>query len=116
MFDLGIMNGKVYTGEYWYEGHLYIKDGKISALTQEKLICKNTYDAKGFWVLPGSDADIVILNPYKSWLPSTGIYQDVPMKGQVISTICRGKFIIDNGEFVGKMGYGNYFERELKID
>jgi len=47
MFDLGIVNGRIYIGGHWYEGNLYIKDDKISTIAREMLEAKEEYDAKG---------------------------------------------------------------------
>ena len=53
MFDLGIVNGRIYIGGHWYEGNIYIKDDKISTIAREMLEAKEEYDAKGRDVLPG---------------------------------------------------------------
>ena len=53
MFDLGIVNGRIYIGGHWYEGNLYIKDNKISTISHGMLEAKEEYDAKGRAVLPG---------------------------------------------------------------
>jgi len=53
MFDLGIVNGRIYIGGHWYEGNLYIKDDKISTIAREMLEAKEEYDAKGKDILPG---------------------------------------------------------------
>ncbi|MGH4124543.1 MAG: dihydroorotase [Clostridium sp.] len=53
MFDLGIVNGRIYIDGNWYEGNLYIKDNKISSISHEVLEAKEEYDAKGRDILPG---------------------------------------------------------------
>ena len=53
MFDLGIVNGRIYIGGHWYDGNIYIKDDKISTIAREMLEAKEEYDAKGRDVLPG---------------------------------------------------------------
>ncbi|MCB2312431.1 amidohydrolase family protein [Clostridium tagluense] len=53
MFDLGIVNGRIYIDGRWYEGNLYIKDNKISTISNEVLEAKEEYDAKGRDILPG---------------------------------------------------------------
>jgi len=53
LFDLGIVNGRIYIGGHWYEGNIYIKDDKISTIAREMLEAKEEYDAKGRDVLPG---------------------------------------------------------------
>lgn len=53
MFDLGIVNGRIYIEGQWYEGNLYIKDDKISTISHALLRAKEEYDAKGRYILPG---------------------------------------------------------------
>ncbi|MCB2293275.1 amidohydrolase family protein [Clostridium algoriphilum] len=53
MFDLGIVNGRIYIGGNWYEGNLYIKDNKISTIGRGMLEAKEEYNAKGRAILPG---------------------------------------------------------------
>ena len=53
MFDLGILNGTVYAGGSWLHTNVYVKNGKIAALSAEKAECIKTADAKGRFVLPG---------------------------------------------------------------
>jgi len=53
MFDLGILNGRIYLEGHWYEENLYIKDNKISTITSKVLEAKEEYDAKGKDILPG---------------------------------------------------------------
>ena len=53
MFDLGIVNGRIYIEGHWYVGNLYIKDDKISTISHALLTAKEEYDAKGRDILPG---------------------------------------------------------------
>lgn len=53
MFDLGIVNGRIFIEDHWIEGNLYIKDDKISTISNEVLEAKEEYDAKGRDILPG---------------------------------------------------------------
>ena len=53
IFDLGILNGRLYLEESFIESNLYIKDGVIDTITKSNLDCKEIYDAKGKMVLPG---------------------------------------------------------------
>ena len=53
MFDLGIVNGRIYIEGRWYEANLYIKDNKISTISHAVLEAKEEYDAKGKDILPG---------------------------------------------------------------
>ncbi len=53
MYDLGIMNGRIYTENGFIHSNLYVKDGKIAALTRDKLKCDRIDDVEGAKVLPG---------------------------------------------------------------
>lgn len=53
VFDLGIINGRIYIGGQWHTGNLYIKDNKISTISHGLLEAKEEYDVKGKAVLPG---------------------------------------------------------------
>jgi len=54
-WDHVIINGTIVTGSETYKGNVYVKDGKISAITSEVLQgeAKETTDASGLMVLPG---------------------------------------------------------------
>lgn len=51
--DYGIVNGKVYIEDQFYDENVYIKNGRIEAITKSFLPCKKEYNAKGKLVLPG---------------------------------------------------------------
>ena len=53
MYDLGIINGRVYTENGYINTNVFIKDGRISALSGDKLDCTEYVDADGAKVLPG---------------------------------------------------------------
>ncbi|MGM0436574.1 MAG: dihydroorotase [Bacillota bacterium] len=53
MDDLKITNGAVYMNGDFYRVNVYVKDGRISALTDDVREAKETYDASGAMVLPG---------------------------------------------------------------
>ncbi len=53
MNDLGIMNGTVCDGFNTYRANVYIKDGKISAVSSEKLDAAEFYNADGLYIFPG---------------------------------------------------------------
>lgn len=53
-FDLGIINGNVvFPGEKVEQANVYVKDGKIAAVTQDVLESAETVDAAGKYVMPG---------------------------------------------------------------
>ena len=53
MFDLGIENGNVYIDGKFQICNLYIKDGKIAALSKEFMDAKKKISADNKKVLPG---------------------------------------------------------------
>jgi dihydropyrimidinase len=53
LFDLGILNGKIYLEGSFISGNIYVKDGKIAAISGTKLEASQEYDAGGKMVLPG---------------------------------------------------------------
>ncbi|MCD8036430.1 MAG: amidohydrolase family protein [Clostridiales bacterium] len=53
MFDLGIINGRIYTDIGFINANLYVKDGKIAAVTKEKIKCTRIENVDGAKVLPG---------------------------------------------------------------
>jgi dihydropyrimidinase len=74
------------------------------------------YPQKGT-LFPGSDADVMIYDPNHSWRVSADLlhmntdytpYDGLMLRGKVDSTICGGKFIVKNKEFVlDEPGFGN---------
>lgn len=53
IFDLGIINGRLYLDGKFINSNLYIKNGIIEAIATSNLDCKEKYDAKGKMILPG---------------------------------------------------------------
>lgn len=53
MFELGIINGRIYLEGSWVNGNIYIKDGKVAAVSDTVLEASEEYDAEGKMVLPG---------------------------------------------------------------
>ena len=78
------------------------------------------YPRKGSLTV-GGDADIVIFDPeYQGMITvktsKQGIdfnaYEGLQQKGRPEKVFLRGNLIVDNGEFVGKIGQGKFIERE----
>ncbi len=78
------------------------------------------YPRKGV-LARGSDADVVIIDPEKvikvdhakmdggaDWSP----YQGWELRGFAETTFCRGRKIVDNYQFIGENGYGQWLPRE----
>lgn len=53
MFDLAILHGKVYINNEFKKLNIYIKDGKVSTLSNELLFTKEKYNAENLYILPG---------------------------------------------------------------
>ena len=107
---------------------LYSEGVRRDIITINQLVKFTSYNvAKLFGLYPrkgtiavGADADITILDPdYEMELSvenlhtkiDYSIYDGMKVKGVPITTICRGKPIVLNREFVGKKGEGQFIPR-----
>ena len=65
--------------------------------------------------MPGSDGDLVIFNPNKTTKvkDKNSVYNNEILKGEIIATISKGKFIVKEGKFLA--GQGKYLPRRLEI-
>ncbi|HBA05248.1 MAG TPA: dihydropyrimidinase [Clostridium sp.] len=95
-------------------------DKIIDKFTKNPAKIHGLYPKKGT-LLPGSDADVVIFDPldrhkikYSHSNCDYNLYEGLDVKGKVITTISRGRFIIKDGKLVGNEK-GNYVGRELKL-
>jgi len=80
------------------------------------------YPQKGE-IAPGSDADIVIWDPNALYTISSkthhmrvdySMFEGFEVKGNARTVMSRGEVIVDNGEWKGKAGRGNYLRREAR--
>jgi len=78
------------------------------------------YPRKGI-IAPGSDADIVILDPHKKQTIGKSIlhsnvdycaYEEMDVTGWPEYVISRGELIVRHGEFYGKTGRGRFLKRD----
>ncbi len=69
----------------------------------------------------GKDADIVIYDPEKDLTISVGnmhsdydhtIWEGKKLQGYPVQTYVRGELVYDNGDFVGKPGFGKFIKRQ----
>jgi len=74
-------------------------------------------------IAPGSDADLVLIDPQKvvtlshadlhmdaDWSP----YEGMPLRGYPVCTIARGRVVIEDGQFVGVVAAGRFVPRRLE--
>jgi dihydropyrimidinase len=108
MYSCGVVPGRLNL-QRWVE---------IVSTNPAKLM--GLYPRKGT-IAPGSDADIVILDPDTEWTMShdtqhTGVdytpFEGLPMKGKVQTVLLRGEPIVRNGAYVGSLGQGRFIPRE----
>lgn len=71
-------------------------------------------------IAPGYDADIVLYDPKKKVtiksenmhsLTDYSVWEGTKLKGYPVSTLVRGEFVVKDGEFVGRQGYGEFIKR-----
>lgn len=67
--DLGIIGGKIFDGFKSYHANIYIRDGRITAITSDYLKAKENYDASGKYVIPG------LIDPHVHFALSLGKYR-----------------------------------------
>lgn len=81
------------------------------------------YPQKGT-VLPGADADLVILNPRKERILTHAdmhsavdytCYEGMSVKGEIELVMQRGHIIVKDNQFLGKPGDGHYLKRQKSI-
>ena len=104
---------------------LGVETGRLSLSELVKLTSTNP--AKLFGMYPrkgtievGSDADLVIFDPSYEWQLAVDTlhspldwcaYERMRVKGIVASTILRGRPVIENREFIGQKGMGQFIHR-----
>jgi dihydropyrimidinase len=103
-----------------------VNSGKLSVMDYVRVTSAacakifNIYPRKGA-VLPGSDADIIILNPNATTTISakthhsridTNIYEGWTMKGNIETTISQGKVVWEKGQLNLRRGSGRYIEMQ----
>jgi dihydropyrimidinase len=80
------------------------------------------YPKKGE-IAPGSDADLVLWDPSALYTISASthhmrvdysMFEGYQVKGNARTVISRGEVIVDNGEFLGKPGRGQYLKRAAR--
>lgn len=90
---------------------------EVSATNPAKIF--GMYPKKGT-IAVGADADIVVFDPDKDLTLHKKMlhenvdytpYEDIKVKGYPVMTISNGKIIVENGQFLGRVGAGNFIKR-----
>ncbi len=62
--DLGLLGGTLITPVGRWQAHVYVREGRIAAVTAERLSAREEVDVSGLWVLPGMvDAHVHFMDP-----------------------------------------------------
>lgn len=99
-----------------------VNKGRISWELLAKITSENVARAFGIYpqkgvLCPGSDADIVIVDPHQEWTITAealhsicdySIYEGMKIKGRVVKTYVRGQLVAENGHPVKSPPWGNY--------
>ncbi len=110
VFDGGVRQGRISLNR-WVE---------LTSASPAKIF--GLFPRKGT-IAPGSDADIVLFNPEKSTkLSAKTLHMKVdynPYEGREVTgvsetVISRGKVIVENGRFVGRVGSGVFLKRKSR--
>ena len=99
-----------------------ISINKVCELTSTNIAkIYGCYPQKGI-VAPGSDADIVLVDMEKEVMLSKDVlhnnisyclHDGFHVKGYPVVTISKGKVIVENGEFKGQQGAGDFIKRKI---
>lgn len=105
--------------------HFGVNKGRISLNRMVDLL--STAPARYFGMYPrkgtvavGSDADIVVFDPKKSWtlsqktshcLADHNLYEGTTVKGTPVATLVRGAVVVENNKLVVKPGHGKFVKR-----
>ncbi|MEU7292672.1 dihydropyrimidinase [Streptomyces exfoliatus] len=107
--------------------HQAVVDGHISRRRWIEIACATParmfgmYPQKGT-IAPGSDADVVIYDPYATQVLSAethhmnvdySAYEGKTVTGQVETVLSRGEVVVDQRKYVGHAGHGAFVPRGL---
>jgi dihydropyrimidinase len=92
---------------------------EVSSTTPARIF--GLYPRKGT-ISAGSDADIVIYDPAASQVLSASThhmavdysaFEGMQVTGRVVTTLSRGRVIVNDGQFLGAAGHGKFLPRDL---
>ena len=119
-------NGLQNNLEVFYD--VAVNQRNLSPSKVVELMCTNPAKTFGLpqkgTLTPGTDADIVVFDPEKTWTvdPSENaskadfsIYEDRELTGRVEKTFVRGELVADDGEILANSGHGEFIGREIPI-
>jgi len=108
--------------------HHGVNEGKLSLNRFVELVSTaparifGMYPKKGV-IAPGSDADVIVWDPAAEHLISAkthhmrvdySMFEGFRVRGNVRTVISRGEVVIDQGQFLGKTGRGQYLKRQAR--
>ncbi len=102
-----------------------VAKGRLSLQQLVAYACANPARVAGIYpqkgvIAPGADADLVLLNPEKTWTLTTAqlhgkadytCYEGWPVQGAIERVLLRGKTVAQDGRFTGKADGGQYLRR-----
>jgi dihydropyrimidinase len=107
--------------------HRGVQEGRITVNRFVELISTNPAKIMGLYprkgaLAPGSDADIVVIDPRKTWtvhhedhhmIADYNCWEGWELRGKVVTTILRGSVLLENEQWVGPKSSGAFLERTL---
>ena len=108
----------------WSEG---VETGRISPNRFVELVSTNPAKIMGLYprkgqIAVGADADIVVLDPKKTWTPrwqdhhmvvDYNNWEGIELTGKIVTTILRGNVLLEDENWVGSKTGGQFQERAL---
>jgi len=106
--------------------HFGVNEGRFSVNKFVELVSTAPARLFGLWprkgtIAVGSDADLVIFDPHQErTLTKENLhmnvdyspYEHITVRGYPVMTIARGKIIVKDDEFMGRVGAGEFLERK----